>query len=185
MTEEQIDSIFNLLSTSKSTTRENIKSLYLDRIGDSIIDYCIKHFEITSKADVKCDYLRFVIQYAKTDNRVTDFAKKALADKSKKVRQKALSILAFSTNTDFLSLLESQRQKLKGNEDDIENAINAIKAKNHNLFYPNYDRWSVTRADKYRHLKREQFTEDVKLYIEKYGKEAVPELKRILGNLYE
>jgi hypothetical protein len=45
MSEEQIDKLFDLISKSKPTTRENIKTLYLDRIGESIIDYCIKHFE--------------------------------------------------------------------------------------------------------------------------------------------
>jgi hypothetical protein len=184
MTKEQIDKIFELISRSNPTARENIKTFYLDRIGEEIIDYCIKHFKKEKNAEVRCDFLRFIIQYAKIDNRVTEFARTALTDKSKKVRKKALSIFAFSLNSDFLEFLESQREKLKGNQEDIENAIIAIKKQDHNQFYPAYNEWVITLADKNRHLNKEQFTEDVRVYIEKYSKEAVPELKNILGTLY-
>jgi hypothetical protein len=184
MSEEQIDKLFDLISKSKPTTRENIKTLYLDRIGESIIDYCIKHFEKEKLADVRCDYLSFMLQYARVDSRVTEFARIALTDKSSKVRKKALSIFAFSLKTEFVGFLESERGKLKGNEDDIENAIAAIKGKNHNLFYPSYDKWTITQADRNGHLNRAQFIADVNLYIEKHAKEAVPELISILGSLY-
>jgi hypothetical protein len=107
-----------------------------------------------------------------------------LTDKSVKVRRKALSIFAFSLRPDLLDLLKSLRGKLKGNEEDIENAMKAIKSQNHYLFYPMYDVWTVTVADEHRHLNKEQFAEDVKLYIEKYAKEAVPELTTILGSVY-
>jgi len=185
MTFEQIDRIFKLISKSKPTARENIRTFYLDRIDESIIDFCVRHFETEKRAEIRCDYLRFTLEYAKTEKWVTDFAEKALTDRSKMVRKKALSIFAFSLNSDFLKLLESQRGKLKGNEEDIENAIKAIKCKNHNLFYPAYDTWTITRADKNRHLNKQQFKEDIQLYIEKYAKEAVPELKNILDSLYD
>jgi hypothetical protein len=184
MTEEQIDKVFELMSKSKPTARENIKTLYLERLGESIIDYCLRHFKEEENADVRSDYLGFMLQYSKTEGRVTEFAKIALTDKSKKVRKKALSILAFSLKADLLDFLGSQRGILKGNEEDIENAIIAIKNQNHNLFYPACDRWTITPADKNRHFNKAQFAEDVKLYIEKYAKETVSELKNILGSLH-
>jgi hypothetical protein len=185
MTDEQIDKIFDLISKSKSTARENIKTFYLERLGESIIDYCMRRFQKEKSAEVRCDYLGFMLQYARTDNRVTEFAKIALNDKSHKVRRKALSILAFSLKAELVDFVKSQRGKLMGNEEDIENAIKALKSSNPDHFYPAYDVWTVTQADTTRHLNKDQFKEDVKLYIEKYSKEAVPELKNILGSLYD
>lgn len=185
MTEEQIDKIFDLMARSKPTARENIKTLYLDRIGESIIDYCIKYFKNEKNADVRSDYLKFMLEYARTNSRVPEFARMALTDKSGKVRKKALSILAFSLRSEFVDFLKPQRGKLKGNEEDIENAIAAIRNKNHNLFYPSYDKWTVTHSDENGHLNSAQFNEDVKFYIERHAKEAVPELKNILGSLYD
>lgn len=141
--------------------------------------YCIKHYWLEDRADVRNDLLRFTIQYARKDTKVIEFAKTALNDRSKKVRRTALSIFAYSRDKNQLTFLKSIQ--LKGNEDDLVNAMRAIENQNHNLFYPAYNRWVVTANDIKRHLNKEEFKSEVNLYIEKYASEVVPELKRILG----
>ena len=185
MSEEQINKILSLIRISKPTARENIRTLYLDRIGAGIIKYCYEHYLQEKNANVRNDLLRFTIQYARKHNEVIDFAKNALNDRSKKVRRTALSIFAFNRNRDHIEYLNKVREEINGNDEDFKNAINAIENQNHHLFYPKYDRWTITTSDTKHHLNKVEFKNDVELYIEKYAKDAVPELKKILGgNLY-
>ncbi|WP_299892338.1 hypothetical protein [uncultured Lacinutrix sp.] len=184
MNSEQIDKIFELIRKSKPNSRQNIRTIYLDRIGNEIIPYCEKHYLDEKKADVRNDLVRFVLQYAKTDKRTLDFAKRTLNDKSKKVKESGLAIFAYSGDKTQIDFLKGQEANLKSNSDDLHRAINAIKNGNHNLFYPEYNRWTITTNDLKKHLRKEEFKEDVDLYIKKYAKEIVPELTSILGTLY-
>jgi len=184
MNSEQINRIFELIRKSKPNTRQNIRTIYLDRIGDGIIPYCEEHYSNEKKADVRNDLVRFVIQYAKTDKKALDFAKRTLMDKSKKVKESGLAIFAFSGDKTKIDFLKSQESNLKNNLDDLNRAIKAIQLENHNLFYPEYTSWNVTENDLNKHLKKEEFKESVDLYIKQYAKEIVPELERILGTLY-
>jgi len=72
----------------------------------------------------------------------------------------------------------------KSNQEDLKNAINVIEKQNHHLFYPKYDKWMIVKSDPNRQLRKEEFVEEVVLYIEKYAPEVVPELKKIIGKLY-
>jgi len=42
----------------------------------------------------------------------------------------------------------------------------------------------IVKSDPNRQLRKEEFVEEVVLYIEKYAPEVVPELKKIIGKLY-
>ena len=181
MDEKQVNGLFEVIRKSKPTARQNIRTLYLDRIGENIVQYCIKYYSLESSADVRNDLLRFTIQYARKSKEVIDFAKTALMDKSKKVRRTGLSIFAFAGDKNHLDYLNSKKGLLQGNEEDLQNAIYAIKEQNHHLFYPKYDKWMITTSDTKRHLNKEEFKKDVELYIEKFAKEAVPGLRKILG----
>ena len=187
MTNEQIDKIFELMIGSKPIVRENIRTLYLERIGESIIEFCRKYYLTTRNADIRFDFIRFIIRYARTNSQATDLAIIALADRSKKVRHKAIGVLAYSLKEEFIDLLENKRIELLENIDDVTNAINAINAiknKNHNLYRPEYDEWLVVNDIKDRHLDHEKFKEDIDLYIVKFAPETVDRLNQILGNIY-
>ncbi len=184
MNSEQIHKIFELIRKSKPNTRKNIRTIYLDRIGNKIIPYCEQHYKAEKMADVRNDLVRFVIQYAKTDKRVLEFAKLALKDKSKKVKESGLAIFAYSGDTTQINFLRSQESNLQHNLEQLKRTLNAIYEGNHNLFYPEYTSWIIPTNDLQKHLKEKEFKEDVDLYIKKYAKEAVPELMTILGTLY-
>lgn len=184
MNNEQINKIFKLIRKSKPNTRQNIRTIYLDRIGNGIIPFCQEHYLNEKKADVRNDLVRFVIQYAKSDKRALELGKLALKDKSKKVKESALAIFAYSGNKEQINFLKSQESDLRSNIDDLNRALNAIQKGNHHLFYPKYDRWIVTTNDLKRHQRKQEFKEDVDLYIKKYAKETVAELTNILGTLY-
>lgn len=183
MNPEQINELFELIRKSKPKVRKNIRSLYLDRIGEKIIPYCQSHYHIERNANVRNDMVRFVIQYAKSEKRVIEFAKQTLLDKSKKVIESGLAIFAYSCDENQIKYLKSQESKLKRNKNDLDRAIKAIRNGNHNHFYPEYSKWEVTQNDLSRHLKN-NFKDEVDFYIKKNGNEVVPELIRILVKLY-
>lgn len=180
MTRNQIEEFFQLMENTTSTKRDNIRSIYLDRIGDDIIEFCEKYFYKTSKADFRNDLLRFVIRYAQTNKNASRFAIKALNDKSKKVRESAIAVIANSLDINLIPILNSKKDLL--NENDVENAISAIRAKNHNLYYPNYDSWHITKDNLERHLNLKEYNEDIELYINKYAPELVNPINKILNN---
>ena len=180
MTKNQIDEFFKLMEDTSSRNRDNIRSIFLDRIGDEIIDFCEKYYYRASKADFRNDLIRFVIRYAQTNKNATDLAIKALSDKSKKVRESAIAVIANSLDKDLISVLIGKKNSLKGNETDIENAINAINKQNHNLYYPNYDSWHITKDEMNRHLNLNQYHEDIQTYINKYAPELIQPITNIL-----
>lgn len=184
MNSEQVHKMFELIRKSKPNTRQNIRTMYLDRIGNKIIPYCQEHYLAEKQADVRNNLVRFVIQYAKTDKRALEFAKLALKDKSKKVRESGLAIFAFSGDKTQIDFLQSQESNLQNNLDQLKRAIKAIHKENHNLFYPEYTSWTVPISDLEKHLNEKEFKKDVDFYIKKHAKEAVPELINILGTLY-
>jgi len=94
MDKKKIDSLFLLMRKSKSTVRENLKTLYLDRLGEKIIPFCIKHYQEEKQANVRSDLVGFLIQYARKSPEVIDFAKRALNDPSKVVKRRVLPIFA-------------------------------------------------------------------------------------------
>lgn len=181
MTKNQIDEFFQLMETTTSAKRDTIRTIYLERIGDEIIKYCEKYFYRSSKADFRNDLLRFVIRYARTNKQATDFAIKALSDKSKKVRESAIAIIANSLDRNLITTLNEKKSSLKGNENDVDNAINAIMKQNHNLYYPNYTSWHISTDDLDRHLNHTSYQEDVQLYINKYAPELVSPITSILN----
>ena len=186
MTDEQIHKLFNLIQKTSFTKRDNLYTLYLSRIDEYVIDFAIEYYRNEKKAELRRFYLKIITQYARTEKRVIDIAKVALNDRSKIVRQKALSILAYSLKIEHLALLEGLKEKLKGNEVDVQNAINCIKKQNHDLFYPMYHSWYPTNAQwfKTRHLDKEEYKKDIDYYIAGFAKELVPDLEKIFGTIY-
>ncbi len=184
MNSQQINKIFELIRKSAPNTRQNIRTIYLDRIGEEIIPYCQRHYLDEKKADVRNDLVRFVLQYAKTDKRTLDFAKQALRYRSKKVKESGLAIFAYSGDKTQIDFLKDQEINLKSNLDELKKAISAIENQNHNLFYPQYTSWTIPTNDLKKHLRKKEFREEVDLYIKKYAKETIPELTSILGTIY-
>ena len=182
MTKNQIDEFFQLMENTSSTKRANIRSIFLERIGEEIIEFCEKYYCKTSKADFRNDLLRFVIRYAQSNKDATNLAVKALNDKSKIVRESAIAVIANSLDKNLITILNDKKNCLKGNETDIENAINAIMKENHHLYYPNHDTWHITKDDLSRHLNLNQYHEDIQLYIHKHAPELVNPITKIIEN---
>jgi hypothetical protein len=181
MTPTQINEFFLLMGKTSSLKRDNIRSIFLDRIGEDIIGYCEKYYRSSSKADFRNDLLRFVIRYARKNRKSTNLAIAGLEDKSKKVRGSAIAILAYSLDKCFIEILKDKKYTFKGNEESIKNAIHAIENKNHNLFYPAYTKWEVTEDDLEGYLNKEKHQEDIELYINRYAPELSKPIQEILN----
>lgn len=181
MTPDQIDEFFRLMENTTSNKRDSIRSIFLERLGDQIIEYCEKYYDKSAKADFRYDLLRFITRYARTSQKAKELAINALNDKSKKVRQSAIGVIAYSLDESLISFLQDKKNSLKGNETDIDNAINAIKKKNHNLYYPQYNIWHVTMDNVNRHLDVAKHNEEIEFYIHKHAPELVDAINDILN----
>jgi septum formation topological specificity factor MinE len=84
MNKIQIDHFFQLMEQTTPQKRDNIRSLYLERIGEEIIEFCKKYYSQSTKTDFRNDVLRYVIRYAQINKEVINLALLALNDKSKK-----------------------------------------------------------------------------------------------------
>jgi hypothetical protein len=51
MNDKQINEIFEFMRVSTPLARQNIRTLYLERIGEQIIDYCFVFYQNESKAE--------------------------------------------------------------------------------------------------------------------------------------
>ncbi len=178
-----VDVIERLLAFMASTSRvnrANLRYIYLAQFGAAIVPYCTNQYRHTRQADYRYDLVRFVLQYAPTCDSAIDFAIQALADRSKKVRQSACAVLAYSLKDEAQPALEVMlASKCKDTAADAARAIQCIEKQNHNLFYPTYTGWGIMPDDP-----NEPSTESVKRYIVNGAPELVDGLRRIYGDIF-
>lgn len=172
-----IPELFDLMERSTPRQRDNLRNIYLSQFGAAIIPFCLEAFERSKDASFRNDLVRFVTRYARERDDVIRFAIQALADRSVKVRQSACGVLAFSCSQLAVQPLEELANSAKEpTAGHARNALEAIRYRNHNLFYPGYT-WVVVQDDP-----SEPRDETVINFIEKPFPSLVPELVRILGS---
>lgn len=159
--------------------RQNIRHIYLAQFGEEIISHCITHYRESPKAEIRRDLLRFVLRYARHRSDVIDFALCALDDKSSTVRESACAVLAYGFADRGIPKLQALADAGKQpTARSAENAILAIRTRNHNLYYPDYHGWLVSQDDP-----DEPKDDSVVNYIEKFAPALVPGLENIYGSL--
>lgn len=172
-----IDETLELIGRCTPVQRWNIRELYLAQFGDAIVPHCINHFRIQAQAEVRSDLLRFLIRYSRYRDDVVDVAIMALRDRSKVVRESACAVLAYSfADRTVETLQEIVGSGTQPTATSARNAILAISARNHNLYYPRHDEWFVSEDDPI-----QPKDEDVAHYIEKHAPALIPDLTRIFG----
>jgi hypothetical protein len=179
-----IDSLFSLIEKLSPRCRDNVSYIYLSQFGCKIIPFCRQHFRNCKKADVKVDFLRWVIEYAKNSEEVVDFAIESLNDRNAKVRHYACLVLACSESARAIPILA----KLALNREEptstvAGNAIAAIQSRNWYMFHRN-DSPDVTYVLPMPHNPNYPEDANVDFYIKKAFPNIVPELENILGNIY-
>ena len=188
MNEEQevIDKLFRLIVTLPRLQRDNVQYIYLSQFGDKIIPFCRRYFANTARADVRVDFLRWVIEYAKNSDEVADFAIEALSDRSEKVRKFACLVLACSDNIRGLPALsrlaDHAKQPTLGH---ARNAILALQQHDWGLFFgfdPSYP--FRDHALPMPHDRDQPKDDSVAYYIVKHQPKLVEPLAEIFGNIY-
>ncbi|MCA3003222.1 MAG: hypothetical protein ING68_03415 [Rhodocyclaceae bacterium] len=143
-----IDETLELIGRCTPVQRWNIRTLYLAQFGDAIVPHCINHFRIQPQAEVRSDLLRFLIRYARDRDDVVALAIMALRDRSRVVRESACAVLAYSfADRAVATLQEIVDSGKQPTATSARNAILAISARNHNLYYPTYEEWFVSEDD--------------------------------------
>ena len=181
MTDEQIHKLFQLMAGTTNVKRANIRSLYLDGVGEKIVPFCVEYFQQSDDASFRSDLVQFVIRYGRSSQTARKLAAQALQDPSHKVRRMACAVMAYSLDTALLPLLEaaldSEDEETMGN---AQRAMDAITKQDIHLFVkPTYDQWDVSQD-----RKGPPARDDVDRYIKKYAPDLVEPLTEILGDIY-
>ena len=175
---EVIRKVLDALDHSSSLRRTNVRDILLAQFGPDIIPVCMEKFADTP-AEYRADLVRFVLRYAQTDPRAVGFAILALNDRSRMVRHNACAVLAYSLNPAVLEALNPLLNHAdESTRDDAARAIAAIKAGNHNKFYPGHSGWGIFPDDP-----DQPRSDSVEHYITAIAPELVAPLTAILGDL--
>lgn len=175
-----IRQVLDLLATTSEVKRLNVRHVLLAQFGADIIPHCVNKYQERPRADYRAHLVRFVLRYARVDSRSVEFARSALADKSRKVRHNACALLAYSLRPSELDSLQPLLQHPDAKTvDDARRAIDAIQSENHNRFYPAYSAWGVPGDDP-----DQPKPEDVQRYIVEGAPELAAPLSEIMGDLF-
>lgn len=181
MTDDQIHKFYELMTQTTPLGRDNIRSLYLDLIGERNIPFCSQFYDLSRDASVREDMVRFVIRYSRKSSAALELGIRALKDRSKHVKRNGCAVLAYSLNDEMVKHLKP----LVSSKDPFVNekavaAISAIQNKDINLFVaPTHDAWHVTED-----RKEPPTREDIDYYIRKNLPALIEPIEDILGTLY-
>lgn len=179
-----IDELFTLLGSTSTLRRDNVSYIYLSQFGNKIIPFCRKHFRTCRKADARVDFLRWVIEYANGNEEVIDFAVEALRDRNSTVRRYACLVLACSGSERAIpELIKVASSGKEPTSTEARNSIAAIRSRNWYLFHQT-DSPIRSYVLPMPHNPNYPEEADVDRYIVKVCSSLVPELERILGNIY-
>jgi len=81
-----IAKVLDAIENVSSLKRNNVRDIYLAQFGSDIIPHCVAKYQDSPAADYRADLVRFVLRYAREDNRSVQFTTNALSDRSWKVR---------------------------------------------------------------------------------------------------
>ena len=181
MTNSQIRQFYELMSQTTSIGRENIRSLYLDVIGEKNIPFCIEYYKSSKDAKFRADLIQFLIRYSRISEDVIQLALVALSDRAKGVRRNACAVLAYSLRDDLIAKLDVlSSHKDEQTREKANAAILAIKTKNIDEFVkPIYDKWVVTLD---RNIGAPM--SDIDHYIRKNNPKLVEPIESIIGSIY-
>lgn len=176
-----ISRILDLLESTTTAKRWSVREIYLAQFGTEIIPCCEAKYGQQPAADYRADLVRFVLRYARVDDRALRLARSALQDRSRTVRHQGCAVFAYSLKRsavgDLQPLLTHKDATTVG---DAQRAIDAISAGNQNRFYPAYSSWGVPPDDP-----DQPKRDSVEQGIVAGAPELVTPLREILGDLYQ
>lgn len=134
MSEDELHRALSQLSApSLYANSDGIREL--ERLGEDVPNTLLRHYRQSREWRARLSCVYFAVPYVRTNDDAAKLGIEALKDKSRKVRYRACSLLAYSLREDVLPYLKS----LLSHEDastveDARAAIECIEAKNHHWF---------------------------------------------------
>lgn len=176
-----LNRILDLIESTTPAKRSAVREIYLAQFGAELIPCCEAKYLQQPAADYRADLVRFVLRYARADDRALRLARSALQDRSRTVRHNGCALFAYSLKR---SALEDLRPLLSHKDSatagDAQRAIDAVTSGNQNRFYPAYSSWGVPPDDP-----DQPKRESVDQAIVAGAPELVAALREILGDLYQ
>jgi hypothetical protein len=165
--------------------RDNLGHIYLGFAGVDLPLYLTEYYRTEKQAQVREDLVRFAGPAARWDDRVLELAALALTDRSRRVRQIALWLFALAGDPSRLSLLRAWHPGDSQDAEYRERAIRAIENQDAQEWvrdtpYSAVIPWQFTRHE----AGSASFMEDVDRYVKRFAADLVPDLERVLGDVY-
>ena len=91
-----INRILDLIESTTPAKRSAIREIYLAQFGAELIPCCAAKYLQQPAADYRADLVRFVLRYARADDRALRLARSALQDRSRTVRHNGCALFAYS-----------------------------------------------------------------------------------------
>lgn len=185
LTDTDTRGLLDLIVTTTPSKRDILASLYLRQVGAELPRYLAEYFQHEKRADVRADLLGFAGPAAASDPRVLELATQGLADRSGKVRRKALWLFARSGDRAALPLLRAWQAPDADGAAFQERAVRAIEAQDVQEWirgtpYSGVILWDFVAEA----VGSDEYTAKVDQYVVKYAADLIPELQRVLGDIY-
>jgi len=153
MNSEEIKKLVMQLGSSGKVLDEEKIWVKLKPVGEKIVYYFLEAYPKAKKMESRRAYMFHSIKYARTNKEALQLGILGLKDKSAIVRYRACQILAYSLKKEVLPFLEKAlSHKDSKTIEDVKATINAIKKRNHHLFFDRDNsgkiKWFVRDAER-------------------------------------